>query len=106
MVSPNQDLALIAYKTLLNISDFLNKHLEGEVIWAKMLDMSFSELQDDFVAGRVSATDVLNHLNEIGFYAIMEEENVRKFIGEAIPPSKKKVPPDEANSGDKKKPCG
>ncbi|MEW6713656.1 MAG: hypothetical protein AB1306_01000 [Nitrospirota bacterium] len=93
LAATSQDLVSMAYNNLLEISDFLNKHLDGVTLWAKMEEMSFRKLQDDFVAGRVSSADVLDHLKKIGLYAVTETEgNVRKFIGEAIPPSKNDNP--------------
>lgn len=88
LASSNAEIVSMAYNGLLTISDFLNKHMDGVVLWANMEDKSFRKLQDDFVAGHASAVDVLNHLKKIGFYAVMESEGGgRKFIGEAIPPS-------------------
>jgi len=88
LASANQELVFIAYRNLLEISDFLKEHVEGVVTWAKIADMPFREIQDDFVAGRVTADDVLNHLKKVGVYAVEHAEGKPpRFIGEAIPPS-------------------
>jgi hypothetical protein len=89
LASANQELTAIAYSNLVEISDFLNNHVEGVISFVNIEDMPFRNLQDDFVAGRATSADVLNHLKTIGVYAVLTEGKVRKFIGEAIPPSSK-----------------
>jgi hypothetical protein len=88
LVAKQQDVADIAFQGLSEIADFLRQHVDGVITWANISNPEFGALQDDFVAGRISVDDVLNHLKKVGVYAVAENiGEPRVFIGEAIPPA-------------------
>lgn len=88
LASGNQEAVSKAYGTLLKIQYFLKEHVEAGGAWAIVKDLSFGDLQNDFIAGRASDDDVLNYLKKVGVYAVEERQGkARQFIGEAIPPT-------------------
>lgn len=77
-----------AFQELTRIVGVLQAHVES-LGWPIIQDPTFLELRNRFVAGEVSAAEVLEHLTKTGIWAKVTYPDGRPahFVGEAIPPN-------------------
>ena len=78
----------IAFANLTDISESLSAQVSS-LGWPILRDASFGELRDRYIAGDVSAEDVLAHIQRTGLWARAEFTDGRpsQFIGEPVAPS-------------------
>jgi hypothetical protein len=77
-----------AFNTLTQISESLSVQINS-IGWPVIQDPSFVELRNQFIAGTISAREILAHIKKIGMWAKAEftDGTPSKFVGEAVPPS-------------------
>ena len=81
-----------AFTALTKIAETLSAHVQS-LGWPVLRDAAFAELRNRFIAGEVTADDVLAHVQRTGLWARAEFTNGREpqFVGEPVPPSEAKV---------------
>ena len=78
----------LAFANLIEISQSLSAHVSS-LGWPVLKDAAFTELRNKFIAGKVSASDVLAHVQQTGLWARAEFPDGRpsQFVGEPVAPS-------------------
>lgn len=76
-----------AFITLTEIAESLSMHVQS-LGWPVLKDAAFAELRNRFIAGEVTADNVLAHVQRTGLWAkaVFKDGREPQFVGEPVPP--------------------